>query len=87
VRIPRAETEPSIRRQLFFWWILFVVFQSAERLFLLKGAVEAESPDGIAPTEPAVVQRFYDLMAHYQISNSMLDQNRIWSGKEFGHRL
>ena len=39
----RTETGPSVRRQLLFWWILFVMFQSAERLFLLKDAVEAES--------------------------------------------
>ena len=40
----RIETKSSVRRQLLFWWILFVVFQSAERLFLLKEAVDAESP-------------------------------------------
>jgi hypothetical protein len=43
--------------------------------------------DGIAPTEPAVARRFHDLMALYQTSNAMLDQNRIWSWKEFGQRL
>jgi phosphoglycerol transferase MdoB-like AlkP superfamily enzyme len=42
---------------------------------------------GIDPTDPAVARRFHDLMALYQTSNAVLDQNRIWSWKEYGHRL
>lgn len=43
--------------------------------------------EGVAPTEPAFAAQFHDLMALYQTSNVMLDQNRIWSWKEYGHRL
>lgn len=43
--------------------------------------------DGIAPADPAVAQRFHDLMALYQTSNVILDQNRIWSWKEYGPRI
>ncbi|HEX2055364.1 MAG TPA: LTA synthase family protein [Nitrospiraceae bacterium] len=42
---------------------------------------------GIDPTDPAVARRFHDLMALYQASNTVLDQNRIWSWKEYGSRL
>ncbi|QOJ36633.1 MAG: LTA synthase family protein [Nitrospira sp.] len=40
------ETLPrfSIRKTLLFWWILFVVMQSAERLFLLRDAWAQEVP-------------------------------------------
>jgi hypothetical protein len=114
----RTAVGPSTRRQLFFWWILFVVIQSAERLFLLKDALEAESPtptmlyddavglatsegmlmyslrterlteaalgfqvraDDISPTDPGVATQFHNLMALYQDSNAVLDQNRVWS--------
>ena len=40
----RTDAGSSVRQQLLFWWILFVVFQSAERLFLLKDAAEQEAP-------------------------------------------
>ncbi|HJR77581.1 MAG TPA: hypothetical protein VJ805_11425 [Nitrospiraceae bacterium] len=110
----------SLRRQLLFWWILFVVLQSAERIFLLREAVEAESPSpamlvqtllvglrgdfivgtialalasvvGIMPAVlrkgASVVRRCHDLLALYQASNAVLDQIRIWSWMEYGHRL
>jgi hypothetical protein len=35
--------------------------------------------DGLAPTDPAVATQFHNLMALYQTSNAVLDQNRIWS--------
>lgn len=34
----------SIRRTLLFWWLLFVVLQQVERLFLLRDAVASETP-------------------------------------------
>lgn len=34
----------SIRKTVLFWWILFVVVQAAERLFLLGDALEQETP-------------------------------------------
>ena len=34
----------SIRKTVLFWWILFVVIQTAERLFLLGDALERETP-------------------------------------------
>ncbi len=34
----------SIRKTVLFWWILFVVIQTAERLFLLGDALEQETP-------------------------------------------
>src|SRR5438132_10980856 len=34
----------SFRRTLIFWWILFLVIQQAERLFLLPDAVALERP-------------------------------------------
>lgn len=34
----------SIRKTVLFWWILFVVIQMAERLFLLGDALEQETP-------------------------------------------
>ena len=43
--------------------------------------------DGVEPADPAYAPAFHDLMALYQISNVMLDQNRIWSWREYGHRL
>jgi hypothetical protein len=57
-----------------------------ERLTEADLAFEVKA-DGIAPTEPAVARQFHDLMALYQTSNAILDQNRIWSWKEYGHRL
>lgn len=40
----RREAGSSVRQQFLFWWILFVVFQSSERLFLLRDAAEEELP-------------------------------------------
>jgi phosphoglycerol transferase MdoB-like AlkP superfamily enzyme len=57
-----------------------------ERLTKADLAFQVET-DGIAPTDPLVGRRFRDLMALYQTSNAVLDQNRIWSWKEYGHRL
>jgi hypothetical protein len=34
----------SLRRTLLFWWLLFVVLQQAERLFLLRDALAVETP-------------------------------------------
>ena len=45
----------SVRQQLLFWWILFVVFQSAERLFLLKDAAEHEAPSFALLTQTFLV--------------------------------
>ncbi len=38
--------QPSIRKTLLFWWILFVVMQTAERVFLLGDAFSQETPTG-----------------------------------------
>ena len=35
-----AEARASFRKSLLFWWILFVVIQTAERMFLLPDALE-----------------------------------------------
>ncbi|MGE0275296.1 MAG: LTA synthase family protein [Nitrospiraceae bacterium] len=42
---------------------------------------------GVEPADPAYARAFHDLMALFQISNRVLDQNRIWSWREYGHRL
>ena len=43
--MPRgAESRTSIRKSVLFWWILFVVIQMAERVFLLRDALEQETP-------------------------------------------
>ena len=39
-----AEARASIRKSVLFWWILFVVIQMAERVFLLRDALEQETP-------------------------------------------
>ena len=39
-----AETKLSVRKTVLFWWILFVVMQMAERLFLLRDAFAQETP-------------------------------------------
>ena len=39
-----AGTSMSIRKTVLFWWILFVVIQTAERMFLLGDALEQETP-------------------------------------------
>jgi hypothetical protein len=43
--------------------------------------------DGVEPADPSYARAFHDLMALYQTSNAVLDQNRIWSWREYGHRL
>ncbi len=43
--MPRwVESGASIRKSVLFWWILFVVIQMAERVFLLRDALEQETP-------------------------------------------
>ncbi len=39
-----ADARASIRKSVLFWWILFVVIQMAERVFLLRDALEQETP-------------------------------------------
>jgi len=39
-----ADARASIRKSVLFWWILFVVMQMAERVFLLRDAFEQETP-------------------------------------------
>ncbi len=39
-----ADARASIRKSVLFWWILFVVIQMAERVFLLRDAMEQETP-------------------------------------------
>ena len=39
-----AEARSSVRKTVLFWWILFVVMQTAERLFLLRDAFAQETP-------------------------------------------
>ena len=39
-----AASRASIRKSILFWWILFVVIQMAERVFLLRDALEQETP-------------------------------------------
>ena len=39
-----AESGASIRKSVLFWWILFVVIQMAERVFLLRDALDQETP-------------------------------------------
>ncbi|MGH7256800.1 MAG: LTA synthase family protein, partial [Nitrospiraceae bacterium] len=41
---PAATSSFSIRQRVLFWWILFVVLQVAERIFLLRDAVAQETP-------------------------------------------
>jgi phosphoglycerol transferase MdoB-like AlkP superfamily enzyme len=41
-----ADARTSIRKSVLFWWILFVVIQMAERVFLLRDAMEQEMPSG-----------------------------------------
>ncbi|MBI4003322.1 MAG: LTA synthase family protein [Nitrospira defluvii] len=43
--MPRwTEARSSIRKSVLFWWILFVVMQTAERVFLLRDAFAQETP-------------------------------------------
>ncbi|HNC82239.1 MAG TPA: hypothetical protein PK999_04285, partial [Nitrospira sp.] len=43
--MPRwADSGASIRKSVLFWWILFVVIQMAERVFLLRDALDQETP-------------------------------------------
>lgn len=39
-----TEARSSIRKSVLFWWILFVVMQTAERVFLLRDAIAQETP-------------------------------------------
>ena len=39
-----SEARSSIRKTVIFWWILFVVMQMAERVFLLRDAFTQETP-------------------------------------------
>src|SRR5512134_4034556 len=39
-----AAARSSIRKSVLFWWILFVVMQMAERVFLLRDALAQETP-------------------------------------------
>ncbi|WHZ25177.1 MAG: Sulfatase [Nitrospira sp.] len=39
-----TEVRSSIRKSVLFWWILFVVMQTAERVFLLRDAIAQETP-------------------------------------------
>jgi hypothetical protein len=39
-----SAARPSVRKTVIFWWILFVVMQMAERLFLLRDAFAQETP-------------------------------------------
>ncbi len=39
-----AEARSSVRKTVLFWWILFVVLQVAERLFLFRDALAQETP-------------------------------------------
>jgi hypothetical protein len=39
-----ADARASIRKSVLFWWILFVVMQMAERMFLLRDAFAHEVP-------------------------------------------
>ena len=39
-----ADSGASIRKSVLFWWILFVVIQMAERVFLLRDALDQETP-------------------------------------------
>ncbi|MGC3976501.1 MAG: hypothetical protein QM771_19280, partial [Nitrospira sp.] len=48
-----AEPGASIRKSVLFWWILFVVIQMAERVFLLRDALDQETP-----TAPLLLKTF-----------------------------
>ena len=39
-----AEARSSVRKTVLFWWILSVVMQTTERLFLLRDAFAQETP-------------------------------------------
>jgi hypothetical protein len=39
------------------------------------------------PTNPAIAHRYRRLLALYVASNTVLNQNKIWSWKEFGSKL
>jgi len=41
----------------------------------------------VATTNPAVVNRYRRMLALYVASNTILNQNKIWSWKEFGQKL
>ncbi|HET6673842.1 MAG TPA: hypothetical protein VFG71_00815, partial [Nitrospiraceae bacterium] len=43
--------------------------------------------DGVSRLDSAYAPQIHDLMALYQTSNVLLDQNRVWSWREYGHRL
>ena len=43
--------------------------------------------EGAIPTDPIYAPRFRDMIALYETTNVVLDQNRIWSWKEFAHRV
>ena len=46
--MPRwTESGASIRKSVLFWWILFVVIQMAERVFLLRDAFDQETPTAV----------------------------------------
>jgi membrane-anchored protein YejM (alkaline phosphatase superfamily) len=39
------------------------------------------------PANPTIAQRYHRLLALYVASNTLLNQNKIWSWKEFGSKL
>lgn len=54
--MPRwAGAGTSIRKTVLFWWILFVVIQTAERVFLLGDALEQETPSAALLLKTLVV--------------------------------
>ncbi len=50
-----AGATTSIRKTVLFWWILFVVIQTAERLFLLGDALDQETPSALLLLRTLVV--------------------------------
>lgn len=50
-----ADARTSIRKSVLFWWILFVVMQTAERAFLLRDALEQEAPTWPLLTKTLIV--------------------------------
>ena len=46
-----------------------------------------EPPVVLDPANPTIAQRYHRLLALYVASNTLLNQNKIWSWKEFGSKL
>jgi hypothetical protein len=46
-----------------------------------------ESAVPVEPTDPAIALRYRRMLGLYVSANTILNQNKIWSWKEFGQKL